>query len=399
MVDRSASPFSQMTSSLKSRSSYPLVSLYNQDFDPDGDVVLILSSNDSRSNPMSVRLRASSKHLSLASDVFRAMLSKNFKEGAALKSTGIVEIPLPDDDPFAMSILLNVIHGRSSRIPFQVPLERLTQIAILVDKYRTEELIAILAHVWTENLRSEFPLNFNDEMRRWIFVSWALKRSIFFLQATQSAQSESTRPLDEYTDAQSLPIPESVIRQSHAPLSFFDVSLAKPVSGRVDESRQKAVLSIIDAMHAFLESYQGSNLHCTSECDAMVLGTLTKGMKSIGLLVRPTAPFKDMCFKDLAEKVRGIPIKTYCDSRNPYPSATCTRKVKGRIDEKLKVLEAGISGVSLLTLMPSSSGKFDSISSPQSATSPPIRSASGPQLSTTAAYVQPRISTSIFNNS
>ena len=169
-----------MTSSFESRLSYPLVNLFNQDFDPDGDVVLILSSSDNVSNPMSVRRRASSRHLSLASDVFRAMLSGNFKEGAALKSTGIVDIPLPDDDPFAITILLNVIHGRSSRIPLRVSLERLTQIAILVDKYRTEESIEIMAHVWTENLRSEFPLSFNISMRRWIFVSWALKRGIFF---------------------------------------------------------------------------------------------------------------------------------------------------------------------------------------------------------------------------
>jgi hypothetical protein len=124
-----------------------------QTFDPDGDLVLILcqhlgeqetqpdednedtlgssdeispiltddfaSSNtlvqyptcNLKSDPAKeIRMLVSSRHLMLASPVFKAMLQhSNFKEGEELHSTGKVEVPLPDDDPDAFKILLDII--------------------------------------------------------------------------------------------------------------------------------------------------------------------------------------------------------------------------------------------------------------------------------------------------
>lgn len=57
-----------------------------------------------------IRMLVSSRHLMLASPVFKAMLQhSNFKEGEELHSTGKVSIPLPDDDPDAFKILLDII--------------------------------------------------------------------------------------------------------------------------------------------------------------------------------------------------------------------------------------------------------------------------------------------------
>lgn len=45
-----------------------------------------------------VEMLVSAKHLMLASPVFYAMFKYNFLEGDTLRSTGRVEVPLPDDD-------------------------------------------------------------------------------------------------------------------------------------------------------------------------------------------------------------------------------------------------------------------------------------------------------------
>jgi hypothetical protein len=122
-----------------------------QTFDPEGDLILILiqhseetqpdednqgtlGSSDEISpiltddfassntlvqyptwNPMSepekeIRMLVSSRHLMLASPVFKAMLQhSNFKEGEELQTNGKVSVPLPDDDPDAFKILLDII--------------------------------------------------------------------------------------------------------------------------------------------------------------------------------------------------------------------------------------------------------------------------------------------------
>jgi hypothetical protein len=57
-----------------------------------------------------IRMLVSSRHLMLVSPVFKAMLQhSNFKEGNELQTNGKVEVPLPDDDPDAFKILLDII--------------------------------------------------------------------------------------------------------------------------------------------------------------------------------------------------------------------------------------------------------------------------------------------------
>ena len=81
--------------------------------------------------------------MTLASSVFKAMLNGHFMEGRLLAEMGMVEVPLPDDDPTAFTILLDIIHGRGSRVPRKLNLTLLTDIAVLVDKYRLHEVVSI----------------------------------------------------------------------------------------------------------------------------------------------------------------------------------------------------------------------------------------------------------------
>jgi hypothetical protein len=68
--------------------------------DPDGDVLLQVGSSEPKAH-----LLVFSKVLSLASPVFAVMLSPRFKGGIGLRLGNSCEIPLPEDDLEAMTLL------------------------------------------------------------------------------------------------------------------------------------------------------------------------------------------------------------------------------------------------------------------------------------------------------
>lgn len=188
--------------------------------DPDGDIVLILTDEDQDSDPNSTytddgndpsqretRVRCSSKHLSLASPVFKAMFSSNFKESAVLQSTGTLNVPLPDDDATPLLILLNIIHGQTKEIPQEMDLYMLTRIAIMVDKYRLQGLaVKIMSRIWIDHLYENKPLIWTENSRYWMFISWVFKHPIAFKFVTRIAERQSVCRIDE-TGEFHLPIP------------------------------------------------------------------------------------------------------------------------------------------------------------------------------------------------
>jgi len=79
-----------------------------------------------------VRIRVSSKHLTLASHVFVSILQPGFQTEDELHLNGRTELPLPEDDPVALLFLLYAIHGRWREVPHNIDLRTLTEISILV---------------------------------------------------------------------------------------------------------------------------------------------------------------------------------------------------------------------------------------------------------------------------
>lgn len=138
-----------------------------------------------------VIIRVSSRHLTLASPVFHAMLHRKFSESNTLSLTGSVEIPMPDDDPDAFLILLNILHGRIRKVPLAVDLETLTQIATLVDKYDIMEPVELFANFWFDNLKSTIPDQYTDDIPSWICVSSMFNKGEEFERTTRLAMREA----------------------------------------------------------------------------------------------------------------------------------------------------------------------------------------------------------------
>lgn len=163
-----------------------------------------------------VEMLVSAKHLMLASPVFKAMFKHNFVEGETLRSTGKVEVALPDDDTTAMEIVLNIIHGRVRQVPKEVTLDIATALSILVDKYQMLEVVELHVELWMARLKPSMPKSYSAELYKWMSVAWVFKVPDVFKNMSWIAARETypagflTPPPDP-----SLPIPELVLGEHH----------------------------------------------------------------------------------------------------------------------------------------------------------------------------------------
>ncbi|KAL9109908.1 MAG: hypothetical protein Q9227_005431 [Pyrenula ochraceoflavens] len=122
-----------------------------------------------------------SRTLSRVSPVFRRMLTGVFEEAITLRSKGAVDIPLEDDDPDALLILMNLAHSRFQKIPSRLNLDSVTQIACLVDKYEMPELVKLNMKSWISDLwwpltdELELPPRPLIEAPSLLFILWVFR--------------------------------------------------------------------------------------------------------------------------------------------------------------------------------------------------------------------------------
>ncbi len=103
-----------------------------------------------------VYLRVSSKHLILASAMFRNMLSSDkFSEGQGLHSKGSLIIRLPDDSEAPIT-LMYIVHGMTKAVPRKVTLNTLTKLAILINYYQLHEPVEFVSDLWIADLKQKF---------------------------------------------------------------------------------------------------------------------------------------------------------------------------------------------------------------------------------------------------
>lgn len=110
------------------------------------------TSDPAAQSTLEVLMQVSSKHLMLASPVFRAMFGPHLLEGQQLKD-GQAIFDLPDDNPKASAIVMVAIHQFSYKVPDRLYLRSLTELSILVDKYQVPAAIKRYGQPWLEELR------------------------------------------------------------------------------------------------------------------------------------------------------------------------------------------------------------------------------------------------------
>lgn len=165
----------------------------------------------------------------LVSPVFKAMLRNGaFQEGNTLYSTGKLSIPLPDDNPDAFRILMEIVHHRNRQVPKSVSLGVLTQLAILIDKYQMLEAAEPFVDLWVacDEIRSSLPNKFyaanaySTELLSWLCVSWVFNLPAEFNLVTGMLMQHSPFPVKACLHEQDLPIPGVVIGKTSMLLRF-----------------------------------------------------------------------------------------------------------------------------------------------------------------------------------
>ncbi|KAH6673377.1 hypothetical protein B0J14DRAFT_562842 [Halenospora varia] len=158
--------------------------------DPDGDVLFVVGCDK-----LTARLRVSSKVLSLASPVFAAMFSPRFKEGSSLNSGCPYELPLPEDEPEAMTLLCNCLHFRTDHIPRSVEFSLLKALAILCDKYNVANAISAWNILWLQKWETS---KCEDGFEGLLTVIYALDCAEAFAKISRRAIQDQVGPFDRH---------------------------------------------------------------------------------------------------------------------------------------------------------------------------------------------------------
>ncbi|CAN9310370.1 unnamed protein product [Alternaria sp. RS040] len=135
----------------------------------------------------SVLYCVSSRHLILASPVFRKMLSPDgFREGYK-KPDGRYYIVAEDWEEEAFLIFLNMLHLRGRKIPRYANLELLAKVGILIDYYDCEDAVESFTNRWVESFNGDVPSEYCRDLLLHIWVSYVFRDAYRFRVATNGA--------------------------------------------------------------------------------------------------------------------------------------------------------------------------------------------------------------------
>jgi len=178
-----------------------------------------LASQEAKPMVEKVQMRASSKHLILASPIFRTSLgSGTYSEGRILQIEGNLAVPLPDEDPDVMIILLNIIHGLSSKVPRRVDLNMLSRLAIAVNHRHMHEAVELWSDTWIENLKRDegLPRSYKPEiLLPWLFILWVFRKDEDFRNISRILERECDHTLESEVETVDIGpcIPASIISE------------------------------------------------------------------------------------------------------------------------------------------------------------------------------------------
>ncbi|CAD6454377.1 333f7997-631a-4504-8fdd-147850c0ad40 [Sclerotinia trifoliorum] len=310
--------------------------------DPDGDLLILLgpttppisqtgeSTLHERNSTWDYdsRVLVSSKRMSLASPVFKIMLEGSFKESLELKTLGRLTLPLPEDDPVAMRILIDVIHGHSKYIPKVVHIHAFARFAILADYYQCSAVAEACVNLWKQKI-VELSLWKRSETRLacWIFITWVFNLSVEFKDATARIVKGLPYGLGEILarNQLELPIPTTVIRKvdeyRQAALKGFKkilvVALSRFRGGRILYDVGRRMIFIPDLTHARVMAYDDAKA-CDDEeacydakaCDAEIIEYFTKALSKHSLFPLPQGPedYKGWVFDELIGRVWSVKV-------------------------------------------------------------------------------------------
>ncbi|KAK3669164.1 hypothetical protein LTR78_010956 [Recurvomyces mirabilis] len=208
-------------------------------------------------------------------------------------------IPLLQDNFAAIKILLNIVHGRTRRVPRQVDMPVLKQVVGLIDKYEFHEAAEVFTDMWFDFLQPTILKCQRQNLTSGILICSVLRRPSEYVSLTRRAIWETDC---EFGDDDDGLVPYWIIQ---------DI-----------KSRRQAVLGeVVDTLSKLLGRYNGTQRVCHQDpnCDPLALGKLITGLTKIGLHPIPESSTIKSSIKALFSSIRSIELSPLCDC---YPSNT-----------------------------------------------------------------------------
>ncbi|KAF4455750.1 hypothetical protein F53441_1949 [Fusarium austroafricanum] len=282
-----------------------------------------------------VEFRVSSRHLSLASPFFRAMLESRFKESQP-NDQGLYEVQASDWDAEAFVILLDIIHGHHRDVPKRISVETLSHIAIIVDYYGCHEIMELVFAAWISYLGP--PEDFvNHDPLRWLFISWVFRQEALFTIAT--------RMLLLYDNGKYV----------------VDLPIPQPILDKIDDNRQFVLNTLFGHLYNFQQDLLEGKAGCSETCASMLLGSLMKQMRTRGLTaIKPTMPFDGWRVEDARSLILGLAAPPWrVPGRSTDHPCTLNKSLSPRVNQVL----AHAKGLELKDFEGSPSAIFQSMTS------------------------------------
>ncbi|KAL7795057.1 hypothetical protein V8C37DRAFT_375434 [Trichoderma ceciliae] len=230
-----------------------------------------------------VRMRLSSKHLILASAYFQKLAANGWKETTPQDGYTYV-VTTEEWDEEALVALMNIIHGRTAKVPRVVSLEMLAKISVLVDYYQCHETVEFFAKTWTGGLGASVPVFYGRDLLLRFTVAWVFSEGTIFWLLTKTIILESKEPIDSL----GLPIPQDIINA-------------------LNTKREDLISGILSGLHDLKTQLSEGEESCSFECSSIYLGALIKGMKKMRVLdPRPERPFLNHSLLALEQAIRNI---------------------------------------------------------------------------------------------
>jgi len=273
--------------------------------DPEADTLLIVPPQHSTEKPFAawdesttttsspsnpgLRLKVSSRHLSLASRAFRNKLQHHATNKKSTQSDGRIHLSLlPSEgfDPKAVQIVMNILHGRGSKVPKSLEggIDLLAKIALFVDRFGLLDAVEVYAERWIAKLSASLPAEYSRDLILWLYTSHVFRDPEIFNKVSKTLAAVAPGPIKTL----GLPIREGIVRD-------------------IDAQRQALVGAAVDKVHGVLETLQDERQDAACErfhCDSFLLGELVKTLHRQKLLwPKPAKPFLGTSFVGVADAV------------------------------------------------------------------------------------------------
>ncbi|KAK5989351.1 hypothetical protein PT974_10869 [Cladobotryum mycophilum] len=240
-----------------------------------------------------VHFRVSTKHLSLASRRAKIMFKGPYEESVPLPTDGLRRwIFEPIFNPTAFEIVMNIIHLQTHKIPDNLTLVMMANVAAIVDDLECHSAVDFFAKIWLHKLGTRIPDAAQPrELSQWVLISSVFNQSELFQTATHRA-----------------------ILHSKLPIPSFGLPIRPKIIEVMEGKRETGIRQVIEQLHKLMIKLSQDGQFCAVECQSMLLGALVQQMHTARLLSPiPPRPFNGISLWELLCTVRSFRSpKIYC---------------------------------------------------------------------------------------